>query len=200
MNAFLANARMTLVAGAVVAAILLAIWAFGSPIDQLGLISFLTRWVHVLAGMIWVGMIWFVNFIQLSAVQEADDAGRATLMKLVVPRVATLFRHASHLTVITGIILLGTTGYLFDRWIFSSTVYVPPMKGAMLALGSIAALAMWMFVHMFIWPALRIVLGEVEASDAEKAAARLRVRTFARLNLLLAIPVTFVMVAAAHLY
>ncbi len=200
MNALLATARVTLFSGALIAAVLLAIWALGSPIDQLGLISFLTRWVHVLAAMIWVGMIWFVNFIQLAAVEQADDAGRATLMKLVVPRVAVLFRHASHLTVVTGVILLGTTGYLFDRWIFSSTVYVPPMKGAMLTLGSIAALAMWIFVHMFIWPALRIVLGEVGAADSEKAAARLRVRTFARLNLLLAIPVTFVMVAAAHLY
>ena len=56
---------------------LLAIWAFCSPIDQLGLISFLTRWLHVLACIIWVGMIWFVNFIQLIAVQETDDAGRA---------------------------------------------------------------------------------------------------------------------------
>lgn len=197
---FLPNARSTLIAGLVISALLLAVWMIGSPIDRLGLVSFLARWVHILASIVWVGMIWFVNFIQLSAVQEADAAGRAALMKLIVPRVALTFRHASHLTVLTGFLLLATTGYLFDRWVFSSTVYVPPMKAAMLAIGTAAALAMWAFVHMIIWPALRLLTSETTANDQEMAAARARIRTFARLNLMLALPVTFIMVAVAHLY
>ncbi len=200
MTNLISSARSTLTAGLIVCAVLLGIWIVGSPVDQLGLLSFLTRWVHVLAGIVWVGMIWFVNFIQLAAVQEADDAGRAALMKLVVPRVALTFRRASHLTVLSGFILLVTTGYLFDRWVFASTVYVPPIKAAMLGFGSVAALIMWFSVHMIIWPSVRILLGEVSGDEAAKAGARARVRTYARLNLLLAVPVTFVMVAAAHLY
>ena len=90
------------------------------------------------------------------------------MMKYIVPKVARTFRFASHLTVVSGFVLLGTTGYLFDRWIFSSTVYVPPMKAAMMALGTLGGLAMWVFVHMFIWPALRILLGEGTATDPEK--------------------------------
>ena len=122
------------------------------------------------------------------------------LLKLVVPRVAATFRMASHITLMTGGLLLVTTGYLFDRWVFQSAVYVPPMKALLLWGGVVAAMAMWVIAQLVIWPALRILIGEVPGDAPAKAAARARVRTFARLNLVLAIPVTFVMVAAAHLY
>ena len=195
-----ASARNAALAGVAIAALVLAIWIVRSPIDTLGLVSFITRWLHILAAVIWVGMIWFVNFIQLAALEEADDAGRATLMRLVVPKVAATFRHASHMTLVSGFILLVTTGYLLDRWVFASAVYIPPLKAAMLWTGTLAALVMWALVHMVIAPALRIVAPESAANAEVRAAARARIKTSARINLMLALPVTFVMVAAAHLY
>ena len=200
MGKILSSAQSALFLGFAICAVIAALWMMGSSFDPIGLTSFLLRWLHVLAAIVWIGMIWFVNFIQLAAVAEADDAGRATLMKLIVPRVAATFRHASHATLISGFALLMTTGYLFDRWVFLSAVYVPPLKNALLWSGVIGAVVMWVLVHMVIWPSLRILLGEVDADDAAKAQARARVRTYARINLVLAIPVTFVMVAAAHLY
>ena len=194
------SARAALAAGLALSGAILAIWLVASGFDKLGLASFLTRWVHILAGIVWVGMIWFVNFIQLAALEEADDAARAGLMRLVVPRVAATFKAAAHLTLASGLVLLMTTGYLLDRWVFSSAVYIPPLKAAMLWGGVIAAAVMWGLVQFAIWPALRILMGEVPADAAAKAVARGRVKTFARLNLILALPVTFVMVAAAHLY
>ena len=200
MTKLLASAQTAFAAGLVLCAIILAVWLLGSVVDPLGLTSFLVRWVHVLAGIVWIGMIWFVNFIQLVAFAEADEAGRATLMKLVAPRVALTFKRASHVTVLSGLALLVATGYLFDRWVFLSAVYIPPLKMALLWLGVGAALVMWVIAQMVIVPNIRILTGEVVSDDAGKAAARSRVRTFARINLVLAIPVTFVMVAAAHLY
>ena len=200
MAKLLSSAQSALLLGLILCALILALWLFGSTVDVLGLTSFLFRWLHVLAGIVWVGMIWFVNFIQLVAVGEADDAGRAALMKLVVPRVALTFRRASHLTLLSGLALLITTGYIFDRWVFLSAVYIPAWKSALLWSGVAAAIVMWAIVHMVIWPSLRILTGEATADDAAKAAARARVHTWARVNLVLAIPVTFVMVAAAHLY
>lgn len=200
MAKLLSSGQSALLLGLILCAIILAFWLAGSTVDLLGLASFLVRWLHVLAGLVWVGMIWFVNFIQLAAVAEADDAGRATLMKLIVPRVTLTFRRASHLTVLSGLGLLLTTGYLFDRWVFLSAVYIPAWKALLLWSGVAAALAMWAIVHMVLWPAIRTLTTDNAATPEEKSAARARVRTFARINLVLAIPVTFVMVAAAHLY
>src|SRR5215210_2619975 len=93
-----ASPGSALLTGVVLCAVILALWLVTSDVDQLGLISFLLRWLHVLGAMIWVGLIWFVNFVQISAVQQADDSGRGALMKLVVPRVGAALRHVSGLT------------------------------------------------------------------------------------------------------
>jgi uncharacterized membrane protein len=103
-------------------------------------------------------------------------------------------------TVASGILLLVTTGYLLDRWIFMSEVFIPPLRNVLLWGGTLGGLVMWAFAHFVVWPNLKIVLGRVAADDAQKAAARAKVETYARLNLVLALPVTFVMVAAPHLY
>lgn len=198
MNRILSSAAGSLVAGLAICALILIVWVFDSSLDWIGFFSFLLRWVHILGGIIWIGMIWFVNFIQFAALDEADEAGRGLLHKLIVPRVARTFRHAAHLTLASGVLLLISTGYLFDRWVFLSAVYIAPMRSVLLWAGVIAGAAMWAFVQFIIWPNLQIVLG---AADAEaKAVARQRVRSFARINLVLSIPVTFVMVAATHLY
>ncbi len=198
MNRILSSAAASLVAGLAISALLLVVWLFDSNLDWIGFVSFLLRWAHILGGVIWIGMIWFVNFILFAALGETDDAGRSLLHKLIVPRVARTFRHASHLTLASGVLLLITTGYLFDRWVFLSAVYIAPMRSVLLWSGVVAGAVMWASVHFVIWPNLQIVLGS--ADGEAKAAARQRVRSFARINLLLSIPVIFVMVAATHLY
>ena len=106
MGSFLSSPMRALGVGLAISVAIIVIWAVFSPVDRIGFTSFLLRWLHVFSGMIWVGMIWFVNFIQLSAVAEAEPPARAGIMKLVVPRVATTFRHFSHLTIISGVLLV----------------------------------------------------------------------------------------------
>ena len=159
MNNVLASPAKSLTLSLLIVVAIIAVWIAMSGVDTIGFTSFLLRAVHVVSAMIWVGMIWFVNFIQLLAVGEADAAGRPAIMKHIVPRVAFTFRHASHLTILSGILLLTTTGYLLDRVVFSSAVYIPPLRNLLLWGAAIGALAMYGFVHMVIWPGLRIVLG-----------------------------------------
>lgn len=200
MTSVLSSARNALIAGTAVAVLALVAAIAVDGADRLGLISLLLRAIHVVAAMVWVGMIWFVNFVQHAAVTNSDDAGRGTLMRLVVPNVAWIFRHASHLVLLSGALLTLPTGYLLGSWVFGAPVYVSLVKSLLMWGAAAGAVAMWAFVHMIIWPNLQIVLGQRPGNADAKAAARSKVALYARANLLLAVPVTVLMVAATHLF
>lgn len=200
MQSLIDSPRAILGVGVALAAAILIAWLIAAGADGLALAAFLVRLVHVLAAMVWVGLIFFVNFVQLVVLGRADEAQRSFLHKAVVPDVAWWFRHASTVAVVAGILLLFLSGYLLPALIYGAGVYMPPARVLLLWGGVVAALAMWMFVHMYIWPNMQVVLGMRAGDDAAKTAARARVILFARLNLLLSLPVVFAMVAAAHLY
>ena len=193
------SARASLGLAVLLAAGMLVIF-LGVAGDALSLVSFLLRALHILAAAVWVGLIVFVNFVQLEALRTADPEGREFMHKMIVPTVAFWFRHASTATVITGALLLVPIGYVLPTLAYGSSVYVPPARAALLWSAVLAALAMWMFVHMYIWPSMQVVLGLRPGNSEAKARARTRVASFARLNLILALPVLFAMVAVAHLY
>lgn len=199
MGSWLATPAKALALGGIVAALLLAAALMAGGTDGLGLVSMLLRWLHIGAGIVWLGMVWFVNWIQLTAIAQAEGAERGAILKHIVPRVALTFRHASHLTVVTGVLLLFTTGYLGSSLVYSSAVFIPTSRNILMWTGTLAAMAMYMFVHMMIWPGLRLVLGIEKAEPEAVADARARVATYARWNLALSVPVTLAMVAAAHL-
>ena len=199
MKGFLSSPSSTLWAGVAIAAAALAFWFAGSNGDLLGLISFAVRYAHIVAAMLWLGMIWFVNFIQLVALGNVEDAHREALFRHIVLPVAIVIRVVSHVVVATGAGLLLTTGYMLDRWVFPSAVYIPSMRGVLIWSGTLAALLMWGLVHVVIWPRLRTLI-DGHAGAAEMARARDGILLAARVNLVLAVPVTFAMVAAAHLY
>jgi len=200
MQSIIDSPRATMAVGAAIAAAILFVWLVVAGADGLALAAFLVRLGHVVAAMVWIGLIVFVNFVQLAALGSADETQRSFLHKAVVPRVAWWFRHASSVAVVTGLLLLILSGYLLPALIYGAGVYMPPARVLLLWGGVIAALAMWMFVHMYIWPNMQVVLGMRAGDDVAKTAARARVILFARLNLLLSLPVVLAMVAAAHLY
>ena len=198
MGGLLGTPGKALALGTAAAVVLLVVALAASGIDRVGLIAVLLRWLHVGAGIVWLGMVWFVNLIQLVAVAEADQPARGAIMKHIVPRVALTFRQASHLTVVTGALLLFTSGYLGGSLVYSSAVFIPTSRNILMWAGVLAAMAMYMFVHMMIWPGHRLVLGIETRTPEQIAAARAKVATYARWNLVLSVPVTLAMVAAAH--
>ncbi len=200
MQSIIDNPRAALGAGVVLTVVMLLGWLVVAGAESFSLLGFLLRLVHVLAAMIWIGMVFFVNFVQLVVLRTADEPSRGFLHKAVVPSVAWWFRHASTVAVVSGVLLLLQAGYLLPSLVYGAGVYVSSARALLLWGGVVGALAMWMFVHMYIWPNIQVVLGIRPGDDAAKAAARARVILFARLNLVLSLPVVFAMVAAAHLY
>jgi len=199
MNSLLDIPGRALLAGLAITALILAAWLMSDPVDGTGLISVLLRFVHVVAAMAWVGLIFFVNFVQIGALTEADEAGRGAIHRWIVPRVTQGYRHASHLVVLSGILLLVASGYVLGEWVFASPVYMPPVRTATLWAGTLGGLIMWALVHFAIWPNVKIALGETAADYGARNQARQALKLYARLNLMLALPVTLAMIAAAHL-
>lgn len=188
------------IAGLVLAAAMLLLWSLLAGVDGRALLSFLFRLAHVLSAMVWVGLIVFINFVQLEATRLGDDTTKGVLHATVAPQVAWWVRHASTFVMATGAALLLLAGYLLPSIVYGTDVYVPPSRAILLWLGVGAGFVMWMFVHMFIWPAMQVVIGLRPGDAAAKQAARARVVYYSRMNLVLALPVTLVMVAAGHLY
>ncbi len=178
----------TIAAGAVAILALLASSILGGHLDLSDASGLIVRWLHIVSSMVWVGLIVFVNVIQFNALSSASEADGAAIMRHIVPRTAETFRHAGNVTIVTGAILLIAVGYLSRA----------PQHALWMWLGSIGGLAMLAFVHARISPSLRIVLDTGMTDAASKAEARETVRFYARMNLLLAGPVTFAMIASAH--
>ncbi len=200
MQSIIDNPRAALGAGLALTAVLLLGGSSRPAPTAWRFSSFLVRLVHVLAP--WSGSASCSSSISCSWSRCRRPTSRraAFLHKAVVPSVAWWFRHASTVVVASGVLLLILAGYLLPSLVYGTGVYVPPARALLLWGGVIGGLAMWMFVHMYIWPNMQVVLGMRPGDDAAKARARARVVLFARLNLVLSLPVVFAMVAAAHLY
>lgn len=189
MNHWLSTPERALGLGALTALALVALAAVQGVLDWSGAGMILVRAAHVLLAMVWVGLIWFVNKVQLDVLREADDADRAAVLRWIVPRVAVQFRHAATWTVVTGIVLLVAMGYLSRA---------PSGAALWLWIGSALGLVMLGFVHAKIAPALRTILDSSVQDVALKAGARETLRFYARANLVLALVVTLAMLVAAH--
>jgi len=155
------------------------------------------RWFHFLAGIMWIGLLYFFNFINAAAVKEATAAGEAgPISKYIMPRALLYFRWAAVVTWIMGAGLLSTTpGPNGNGFIDAFTLqgYKAPI-GIGAWLGTIMLINVW----TFIWMNQKKVLGIVPATDEEKAKARRVAFLASRVNTMLSIPMLFFMATGAH--
>ena len=180
----------TIIAGVIVA-ILIAL-AF-SPT---GLVLWsLAVWLHVFAGIIWIGLLYYFNFVQIPAMNEAaadsGGPGPAAIGKYVAPRALVWFRWGAVATWLTGAWALEYVGGFVPNFFATNGVTV---IGVGAWLGTIMLFNVW----VLIWPNQKKVLGMVEASDDEKAKAKKTAFMASRTNTLLSIPMLACMVAAGH--
>lgn len=149
------------------------------------------RWLHIVSGVMWIGLLYYFNFVQVPALAEAakDNTG-AGITKHVAPRALFWFRWAAVATWLLGAMLLGA-GF-FKAFFFLDRAFYAIGVGAWL--GTIMIFNVW----VLIWPNQKKILGFVQASDAEKAKARRVAFLASRTNTMLSIPMLFFMAAAGH--
>ena len=149
------------------------------------------RWLHIISGVMWIGLLYYFNFVQVPALAEAakDNTG-AGITKHVAPRALFWFRWAAVATWLFGAMLLGA-GF-FKAFFFMDRAFYAIGVGAWL--GTIMIFNVW----VLIWPNQKKILGMVQATDAEKARARRVAFLASRTNTMLSIPMLFFMAAAGH--
>jgi uncharacterized membrane protein len=149
------------------------------------------RWLHIAAGVMWIGLLYYFNFVQVPALAEAGKDGTgAGITKHVAPRALFWFRWAAVVTWLAGAMLLGKS--FFGAFFFQNTALYAIGVGAWL--GTIMLFNVW----VLIWPNQKKILGFVQATDEEKGRARRVAFLASRTNTMLSIPMLFFMAAAGH--
>ena len=151
--------------------------------------AFLVRWLHVLSGVMWVGLLWYFNFVQMPSMPKIPDEQKPAVSKVIAPTALFWFRYAALATVVTGLLVAYMNGYLKQ----ALTLEVP---FAAIGIGMWIALIMAFNVWFIIWPKQQIALGlvEVEHVDEKPKAAKIAMIT-SRANTMLSVPMLYMMVA-----
>lgn len=148
-------------------------------------VEFIFRWFHVLAGLVWIGMLYYFNFVQTEYFKEAEAPAKADAMKKLAPRALKWFRYGALVTFITGLGLLHYVGS-----------FTNPVASALINMGALAGTFMFLNVWLVIWPNQKIVLGMKEG-DGPAAAARAGLAS--RTNTLFSGPMLLGMLGSKHL-
>ena len=156
------------------------------------------RWLHVLSGVMSIGLLWYLNFVQIPNMPNIPDEQKPAIGKVIAPAVLFWFRWGALATIVTGLLLAHLQGYLVEATMLglSDGVAKHTAIGVGMWLGAIMAFNVW-FV---IWPNQKRALGIVEADAESKAASARTAMLFSRTNTLLSIPMLYAMVAAQNIY
>ncbi|MEI6719562.1 MAG: urate hydroxylase PuuD [Betaproteobacteria bacterium] len=192
MGAILQSLGRTVIAGVVLLVVILGL--AGALVGGVAVngghawMAFLFRWFHVLAGIMWIGLLWYFNFVQIPSMPKIPDDQKPAISKVIAPTALFWFRWAALATMVTGLILAGMNGYLVQALTLQKGVH---SIGIGMWLGLIMAFNVW----VIIWPNQKKALGIVVVEAAEKAAAARMAMLTSRFNTMLSIPMLYCMVA-----
>ena len=160
--------------------------------------SWIARYVHVVVGIMWIGLLWYFNFVQIPNMGKIPDEQKPAIGKIIAPAALFYFRWAAAFTILSGLILAGLNGYLHDAMTLSIGSGIP--KHTAIGIGMWLGVIMAFNVWFVIWPNQKRALGFVEADPDTKAKSARTAMLFSRTNTLLSLPMLLSMVAAQNLY
>ena len=160
--------------------------------------SWVARYIHVVVGIMWIGLLWYFNFVQIPNMSKIPDEQKPAIGKVIAPAALFYFRWGAALTVLSGLILAYLNGYLHDAMTFSIGSGIP--KHTAIGIGMWLGLIMAFNVWFVIWPNQKRALGIVETDPDTKAKSTKTAMLFSRTNTLLSLPMLLSMVAAQNLY
>jgi len=188
MDKFFANLWLVLLIGFGAAAILIALpdYSIAPGVSSYGVASGVMQWLHVFFGIVWIGLLYYFNFVQVPAMPGIPAEHKPGVTKHIAPKALFYFRWGALLTVLSGLALAEAYRELGDALMLREGF-------RLIGIGMWLALIMAFNVWFIIWPAQKKVLGLVEADDAAKAKAAKAALVASRTNVLLSIPMLLAM-------
>jgi uncharacterized membrane protein len=192
MGAIFTSPRNTVIAGVVLLVLIVVVVGLATgqmtrPDHAWG--SFVMRWLHVMSGVMWIGLLWYLNFVQVPTMPTIQPVeSRVAITKFIAPNVLFYFRYGALATVITGLLLAWMQGFIVQA--------LTLQKGfVMIGIGMWMGLIMAFNVWFIIWPNQQKILGLVEATAEQKAAAAKPALYASRFNTMFSIGMLYCMVA-----
>jgi len=188
MGAILQSLGRTVSAGVVLLVLLiLIVKGSGTPYDHTWF-TFFMRYLHVLSGVMWIGLLWYFNFVQIPSMPKIPDEQKPAVGKVIAPTALFWFRWAALSTVVTGLLLAWMSGYI-------GTALALQRPQTAIGIGLWLGLIMAFNVWFIIWPNQKKALGIVTVSAEEKPKAARTAMLTSRINTMLSVPMLFCMVA-----
>ena len=208
MAAFFGNLRNVVIAGFVLAILLvllhMCLAGYGAA-EYFGHAfgAFVMRWLHVAAGVMWIGLLWYFNFVQVPTMPSVPAELKPGVTKYIAPAALFWFRWAAMATIVLGILLAWMNGYLIEAYTLDVANGFTNPSFVMIGIGMWLGTIMWFNVWFVIWPNQQKVLNiggkYTDLAQAEKDSAARAALIASRFNTMASVPMLFCMVAASHL-
>ncbi|MFP5448808.1 MAG: hypothetical protein B7Z13_13580 [Caulobacterales bacterium 32-67-6] len=193
MQGLLSNFRNTMIVSFLLSLVMIVGYLVHNRSADVIFVQAVLRWTHVAIGILWVGLLYYFNFVQIRKMPDIPVELRPAISKHIAPEALFWFRWAALFTVVTGLALAWARGYLLEALSLGAVGGFVSAQHTFIGVGMWLALIMFMNVWVFIWPNQKIALGMVEADDAAKAKAGRTAMLFSRTNTLLSLPMLVTM-------
>ncbi len=160
--------------------------------------SGIAKYTHALVAIMWIGLLWYFNFVQIPNIEKIPDEHKPAIIKIITPAALFYFRWAAVLTILSGLIVANLNGYLQDALTLSISSKIP--KHTAIGIGMWLGIIMAFNVWFIIWPNQKKALGLINCELEIKSRSAKVVLIFSRINTVLSLPMIFSIIAAQNLY